>query len=137
LKLWVKGLKVDWQQLYGARRPRTISLPTYPFAREIYWAESLEPAARPTAAAVERTSPSALPLETSDAYRARTREKPRGIVLEPLAVIRAADRKTSSGEKVSGSSGRSPLDATLERIFAGSLEVEDALATLSTMDTPA
>jgi acyl transferase domain-containing protein len=35
--LWVKGLVVDWNRLYGERSPRRISLPTYPFARERYW----------------------------------------------------------------------------------------------------
>ncbi|MBA3774812.1 MAG: polyketide synthase dehydratase domain-containing protein, partial [Ramlibacter sp.] len=37
LDLWVKGLPLDWQQLYGGRMPRRISLPTYPFARERHW----------------------------------------------------------------------------------------------------
>src|SRR5438093_174446 len=36
LDLWVKGLEVDWSKLYGEARPRRISLPTYPFARERY-----------------------------------------------------------------------------------------------------
>ena len=39
LALWVQGLELDWQRLYPDRRPRRISLPTYPFARERYWAE--------------------------------------------------------------------------------------------------
>ncbi|WP_266160111.1 SDR family NAD(P)-dependent oxidoreductase, partial [Dyella silvatica] len=39
LDLWVKGLAFDWSRLYGAERPRRISLPTYPFARERYWIE--------------------------------------------------------------------------------------------------
>ena len=34
LELWVKGLSFDWQRLYGEAKPRRISLPTYPFARE-------------------------------------------------------------------------------------------------------
>jgi polyketide synthase PksM len=38
LELWVKGLNPDWEQLYPDRKPRRISLPTYPFARERYWA---------------------------------------------------------------------------------------------------
>ena len=43
LELWVKGLEVDWEQLYAepnpyGRPPCRISLPTYPFARERYWA---------------------------------------------------------------------------------------------------
>ena len=37
LALWVKGLLFDWTTLYGNNRPRRISLPTYPFAKERYW----------------------------------------------------------------------------------------------------
>jgi len=37
LSLWAKGLDFDWRTLYGERKPRRISLPTYPFARERYW----------------------------------------------------------------------------------------------------
>ena len=38
IDLWVKGLAFDWNQLYSAgRRPRRISLPVYPFARQRYW----------------------------------------------------------------------------------------------------
>ncbi|WP_127530233.1 SDR family NAD(P)-dependent oxidoreductase [Paenibacillus kobensis] len=39
LDLWVKGLKVDWNGLYDGLsvKPRRLSLPTYPFARERYW----------------------------------------------------------------------------------------------------
>ena len=36
-QLWVKGVPIDWHLLYGDHRPRRISLPTYPFARERYW----------------------------------------------------------------------------------------------------
>jgi polyketide synthase PksN len=39
LGLWVKGLEVDWSKLYGEVKPRRISLPTYPFAKERYWIE--------------------------------------------------------------------------------------------------
>ncbi|MDH7524370.1 MAG: beta-ketoacyl synthase N-terminal-like domain-containing protein, partial [Peptococcaceae bacterium] len=38
LDLWTKGLEIDWEKLYGENRPRRVSLPTYPFARERYWA---------------------------------------------------------------------------------------------------
>ncbi|HBV98892.1 MAG TPA: hypothetical protein DEF36_17880, partial [Desulfotomaculum sp.] len=37
LDLWVKGLAVDWSKLYEGGKPRRVSLPTYPFARERYW----------------------------------------------------------------------------------------------------
>ena len=40
LELWVKGLSFDWQRLYGEAKPRRISLPTYPFAKERYWVEA-------------------------------------------------------------------------------------------------
>ncbi|HET8888130.1 MAG TPA: type I polyketide synthase, partial [Candidatus Angelobacter sp.] len=40
LELWVKGLEVEWSKLYGERRPRRMSLPGYPFARERYWIET-------------------------------------------------------------------------------------------------
>ncbi|WP_186019656.1 SDR family NAD(P)-dependent oxidoreductase [Burkholderia gladioli] len=42
-QLWVQGLPVEWSRLYDGRgeggepRPRRVSLPTYPFARESYW----------------------------------------------------------------------------------------------------
>ncbi|HET8797348.1 MAG TPA: SDR family NAD(P)-dependent oxidoreductase, partial [Thermoanaerobaculia bacterium] len=39
LELWVKGLDVDWSRLYDDARPRRMSLPVYPFARERYWVE--------------------------------------------------------------------------------------------------
>lgn len=42
LDLWVKGLSFDWTKLYGAHKPIRISLPTYPFAKEHYWASSVE-----------------------------------------------------------------------------------------------
>src|SRR5260370_42192198 len=30
-------MQLDWERLYGEAKPRRISLPTYPFARERYW----------------------------------------------------------------------------------------------------
>jgi acyl transferase domain-containing protein len=41
LELWVRGLSFDWNKLYGDAKPRRISLPTYPFAREHYWIEEM------------------------------------------------------------------------------------------------
>jgi len=39
LSLWVTGISFDWNKLYGDSKPRRVSLPTYPFAREPYWIE--------------------------------------------------------------------------------------------------
>lgn len=37
LELWVKGLELDWNKLYGEVKPKCINLPKYPFAKERYW----------------------------------------------------------------------------------------------------
>jgi len=37
LELWVRGLNIDWNRLYGERRPLRVSLPGYPFSPESYW----------------------------------------------------------------------------------------------------
>jgi polyketide synthase PksN len=51
LNLWVKGLIFDWNKLYGGAKPRRISLPTYPFARERYWIHEAETKASQTVSA--------------------------------------------------------------------------------------
>jgi acyl transferase domain-containing protein/acyl carrier protein len=40
LDLWVKGLEVDWNKLYGEVKPRRVALPAYPFAKERYWIDT-------------------------------------------------------------------------------------------------
>ena len=40
LEMWVKGMEVEWEELYGEgeeEKPRRIGLPSYPFARTRYW----------------------------------------------------------------------------------------------------
>ncbi|HYK03298.1 MAG TPA: SDR family NAD(P)-dependent oxidoreductase [Thermoanaerobaculia bacterium] len=37
LELWTRGVELDWKKLYGDVKPRRVSLPTYPFAKEHYW----------------------------------------------------------------------------------------------------
>lgn len=37
MDLWVKGLDLDWDRLYGDQKPRRICLPNYPFAKQRYW----------------------------------------------------------------------------------------------------
>jgi acyl transferase domain-containing protein len=38
--LWVKGFELDLNALYDGARPRRMTLPTYPFARERCWVEA-------------------------------------------------------------------------------------------------
>ncbi|MFE7277378.1 SDR family NAD(P)-dependent oxidoreductase [Streptomyces sp. NPDC057623] len=40
--LWTEGVALDWPTLHASTSPRRISLPTYPFARDRYWAGDLE-----------------------------------------------------------------------------------------------
>ncbi len=42
INVWVKGLNYNWHQLYRESKPQRMSLPTYPFARERYWAPRTE-----------------------------------------------------------------------------------------------
>ncbi|MGZ5431726.1 MAG: SDR family NAD(P)-dependent oxidoreductase [Thermoanaerobaculia bacterium] len=41
-ELWVIGAKIDWRLLYKSGLPRRVPAPTYPFARDRYWAEGAE-----------------------------------------------------------------------------------------------
>ncbi|WP_327585126.1 SDR family NAD(P)-dependent oxidoreductase [Nonomuraea sp. NBC_00507] len=38
-ELWVRGVEVDWAQVYAPARPRTVALPTYAFQHQHYWLE--------------------------------------------------------------------------------------------------
>jgi acyl transferase domain-containing protein/D-arabinose 1-dehydrogenase-like Zn-dependent alcohol dehydrogenase/acyl carrier protein/SAM-dependent methyltransferase len=40
-QMWVNGLEIEWNALYDSPRPRRVSLPAYPFARERYWVPSV------------------------------------------------------------------------------------------------
>ena len=57
LQLWVKGLDLDWNRLYGEHKPPRMTLPGYPFAKDRYWADAL-----PTTRAVKVEGPAAAVL---------------------------------------------------------------------------
>jgi 3-oxoacyl-(acyl-carrier-protein) synthase/NAD(P)-dependent dehydrogenase (short-subunit alcohol dehydrogenase family)/acyl carrier protein len=40
--LYCQGYQLDWQNLHASATPRRISLPTYPFATERYWVETVD-----------------------------------------------------------------------------------------------
>ncbi len=50
-ELWLAGVPIEWERRYQGERRRKRPLPTYPFARQRYWAlEDPTPALSPTAA---------------------------------------------------------------------------------------
>ncbi|WP_116811138.1 SDR family NAD(P)-dependent oxidoreductase [Steroidobacter cummioxidans] len=96
---WVKGLELNWHKLYGAGAPRRISLPTYPFAKEKYWIETVgqvvKSAVQSSAAAVK---PQAIQLgeaSANDALRgaapATAAGKPKSVALIGLQEIGAVE----------------------------------------------
>ncbi|SFJ89231.1 SDR family NAD(P)-dependent oxidoreductase, partial [Thermoflavimicrobium dichotomicum] len=74
-ELWANGLSIDWEQLYKDTKPRRMSLPTYPFARERYWIPEVEATpAGSTGAAPSAMVPFLHPLlhaNTSDFFEQR------------------------------------------------------------------
>jgi len=42
-RLWLSGIQVDWAGFYKDELRHRISLPTYPFERQRYWAEAQQP----------------------------------------------------------------------------------------------
>src|SRR5262249_36444120 len=71
-KLWAKGVEVSWEMLYPQARPKRVSLPTYPFARERYWI----PEAQTNSEKLARCGQQ-LAEEDSDAWVPRTEEEDR------------------------------------------------------------
>ena len=47
LELWTRGVNVDWNKLHAEQKPRRVSLPVYPFARERCWIDQLPAAVSP------------------------------------------------------------------------------------------
>jgi acyl transferase domain-containing protein/thioesterase domain-containing protein/acyl carrier protein len=45
-RLWVAGIRAEWQTLYPNEMRRRIALPTYPFERQRYWIEPGKPVQR-------------------------------------------------------------------------------------------
>ncbi|MFF3227429.1 type I polyketide synthase [Nocardia suismassiliense] len=63
-RLWLSGITVDFDAIYGGETPDTVSLPTYPFALKRYWVDP--PEAVPTRRFdTERPAPAA-PVTSDD-----------------------------------------------------------------------
>lgn len=67
-KEWVFGGAVDWQALHRGRKPRRVSLPSYPFTKRRYWFAA--PGGKESAGALRRTVAPADPSLQVDSERA-------------------------------------------------------------------
>jgi thioester reductase-like protein len=92
-EFWSQGWLIDWEALRGSRRGRTVSLPSYPFARERYWiapeefrrqgvAPSTAPVAPARAAPAPAVATPASPPAGSGDFRARLEAQVKTIFAE-------------------------------------------------------
>lgn len=64
LELWSRGVDIDWNSLYGGRRPRRAHLPGYPFARSRHWVDTFQTS---VVQAAPKDSHASTPVEASPA----------------------------------------------------------------------
>lgn len=66
-RLWLSGVAVDFDAIYGGETPASVSLPTYPFALKRYWVDP--PEAMPTQArrfdTAEPAAPAPVPADNA------------------------------------------------------------------------
>ncbi len=55
-QLWLAGVSVDWKGFYAHERRMRVSLPTYPFERQRYWARPSRGTAQPTPQAPDKAA---------------------------------------------------------------------------------
>ncbi|MFT4400843.1 SDR family NAD(P)-dependent oxidoreductase [Bacillus sp. SW14] len=125
LDLWVRGLRIDWNTLYQDQKPRRISLPAYPFARDRYWVE-----VNATKAEEKRTVEPPVPVQSVIQKPSIDREasgKPANITLQPL---------TANQDRLQRAASPLPLDIETEMISAEELcnELTASLAEVLYMD---
>ncbi|MEO7324485.1 MAG: SDR family NAD(P)-dependent oxidoreductase [Dokdonella sp.] len=68
LEWWTQGVAIDWPALYAGALPPRVNLPTYPFARERHWVDTVAAAGErtgPEAVSTPRTAESRLPPSTA------------------------------------------------------------------------
>lgn len=57
LEMWVNGQDIDWNRMYGKKKPQKLSLPGYPFAKEIYRIDKSEASQKQQGASVRYLHP--------------------------------------------------------------------------------
>jgi len=69
-KLWLLGVKPDWEGFYAHQRRRRSLLPTYPFERQRYWIETADPGAGRLPAPLQAVPAAATPPPAGEVPRA-------------------------------------------------------------------
>jgi phthiocerol/phenolphthiocerol synthesis type-I polyketide synthase E len=113
-RLWLEGVRVDWEGVNEGQQRGRVRLPSYPFERERFWVEPerprQEPAAEPVSRAAEladwfylpswkRTLPTGLDLRTLENGAERTWlifEEEHGVGAQIAARLRAIDQRVVS-----------------------------------------
>lgn len=85
---WVTGTNLDWWSFYQGQPRKSVSLPTYPFARKRYWiepaAEEAEPLSSDTEPPLVPTEPPAKEKELVESTMMQQSKEPNRSLLEPL-----------------------------------------------------
>lgn len=127
-QLWVQGVEINWEKMYGNRHPRRMSLPTYPFDGERYWvpaeneAEAGEAARQIETAtqAIERSEAVSVP---SDLLTFREEWKPEPLIpgLPTMASVRVVyfGLEMHPAESFAAALQSQGIDAAVVRVEAG------------------
>jgi len=113
-RLWVAGVKPDWDAFYAAEKRRRVPLPTYPFERKRFW---VEPA--PLAPSAE-VGPAPSPANALPAGVALAASSPGPASLPPAAVVAPAPLGAGTapvGAAPAPANRRERLDARLRTLF--------------------
>lgn len=110
IQMWIKGVKLNWNQLYGENKPMRISLPTYPFAKKTYWIISKE-----EVKSMQNSSSSNEVNHTSDMTK--------GVQLRKLSDVR--DEKPKATTNIRQPVDLTPLLITQGHGFVKTIEIQD------------
>ncbi|HEY0601268.1 MAG TPA: beta-ketoacyl synthase N-terminal-like domain-containing protein [Herpetosiphonaceae bacterium] len=62
-KLWLAGVRIDWQRFHGDEQRLRVALPTYPFERQRYWIDPLPDQLNSTPAPAKATTQPRNPID--------------------------------------------------------------------------
>lgn len=89
-RVWLAGIQVNWSALHGARKPRRVSLPTYPFESKRFWVEPLPRAALAAAGSAMGVGPAARRSDIGDWFWLPSWQRSSALAARAAAGKRAA-----------------------------------------------